>query len=56
MVVYQPRVERYVRNPGGTYPANGCKRAPICLTDAQIQTELKKYIANNGLPRDLAHE
>jgi hypothetical protein len=38
------------------YPANGCKRAPICLTDAQIQSELKKYLANNGLPRDLAHE
>jgi hypothetical protein len=38
------------------YPANGCKRAPICLTDAQLQSELKKYIANNGLPRDLAHE
>jgi IPT/TIG domain len=38
------------------YPANGCKAAPICLTDAQIQKELKDYIKANGLPHDLAHE
>jgi IPT/TIG domain-containing protein len=38
------------------YPANGCTRATICLTDAQLQSELSKYIANHGLPRDLAHE
>jgi hypothetical protein len=38
------------------YPANGCKKAPICLTDAQIQAELAKYIAAHELPRDLAHE
>jgi hypothetical protein len=38
------------------YPANGCAAAAICLTDAQIQKELKTYIKNNGLPHDLAHE
>ena len=38
------------------YPANGCKKAPICLTDAQLQAELSKYIIAHELPRDLAHE
>jgi hypothetical protein len=38
------------------YPANGCKKATICLTDAQLQAELASYIAAHGLPRDLAHE
>ena len=38
------------------YPANGCKQASICLTDAQIQAELSGYITAHGLPRDLAHE
>jgi len=38
------------------YPANGCKRAAICLTDAQLQAELKAYTAAHGLPRDLTHE
>ena len=38
------------------YPANGCAAAPICLTDAQIQKELKAYINKSGLPHDLAHE
>ncbi|HEY4451466.1 MAG TPA: IPT/TIG domain-containing protein [Solirubrobacteraceae bacterium] len=38
------------------YPANGCKRAAICLTDAQLQAELSKYVTAHGLPRDLAHE
>jgi hypothetical protein len=38
------------------YPANGCSRAPICLTDAQIEAELSAYISAHGLPRDLAHE
>jgi IPT/TIG domain len=38
------------------YPANGCKKAPICLTDAQLQAELGKYIVAHELPRDLAHE
>ena len=38
------------------YPKNGCKRAAICLTDAQLQAELNSYITAHGLPRDLAHE
>jgi hypothetical protein len=38
------------------YPTNGCARAPICLTDAQLQAELASYTAAHGLPRDLAHE
>ncbi|MGO9320977.1 MAG: PKD domain-containing protein [Solirubrobacteraceae bacterium] len=38
------------------YPANGCTRAAICITDAQIQAELSSYIAKHGLPQDLAHE
>lgn len=38
------------------YPANGCAAAPICLTDAQIQKELKAYISKSALPHDLAHE
>jgi hypothetical protein len=38
------------------YPANGCTRAAICLTDAQIQAELSSYVSAHGLPRDLAHE
>lgn len=38
------------------YPANGCTRAAICLTDAQIQAELKSFVTANGLPHDLTHE
>ncbi len=38
------------------YPANGCTAAVICLTDAQIQAELRSYIASHGLPADLEHE
>jgi len=38
------------------YPTNGCKKAPICLTDAQLQAELSSYIAAHALPRDLTHE
>jgi hypothetical protein len=38
------------------YPANGCVRAAICLTDAQLRTELNKFIVAHALPRDRAHE
>ncbi len=38
------------------YPANGCKKAAICLTDAQIQAEISSYVKANGLPTDLTHE
>ena len=38
------------------YPANGCARATICLTDEQIRAELAKYVQANHLPEDLEHE
>jgi PKD repeat protein len=37
------------------YPANGCTRATICLTDAQLQAELSKFVKARGLPTDLEH-
>src|SRR5581483_6574520 len=39
-----------------SYPASGCPGATVCLTDAQIQTELSSYISSHSLPRDLKHE
>ena len=38
------------------YPTSGCKRATVCLTDAQIQTELTSFVKAKGLPTDLTHE
>jgi PKD repeat protein len=38
------------------YPANGCTRAPKCLTDAQLQAELARLVAELHLPTDLTHE
>jgi hypothetical protein len=38
------------------YPANGCHAATICLTDAQLQAELKSYVASHELPTGLEHE
>jgi hypothetical protein len=38
------------------YPLNGCTAAPTCLTDAQLQEELKSYVKAHGLPHDLTHE
>jgi hypothetical protein len=38
------------------YPASGCARAAICLTDAQLRVELKSFVEAHGLPHDLAHE
>jgi len=38
------------------YPLNGCTAAATCLTDAQIQEELKSYVKAHGLPHDLTHE
>jgi hypothetical protein len=52
----------YLSHFGGTfvdeqpYPANGCTRTAICLTDAQIQAELVRFVAEHELPTDLAHE
>ncbi len=38
------------------YPANGCVAAAVCLTDAQIQSEVRSYVEAHGLPADLRHE
>ncbi len=38
------------------YPKNGCTQATICLTDAQIQTELTRFVEAEHLPMDLTHE
>jgi hypothetical protein len=38
------------------YPANGCTRATICLTDEQIQTEIAKYVNEHKLPTGLGVE
>ena len=38
------------------YPANGCTKATICLTDEQLQQELAKFIEAKKLPTDLTHE
>jgi PKD repeat protein len=38
------------------YPASGCAQATICLTDEQLQTELKAFVEARGLPTDLEHE
>jgi PKD domain len=35
------------------YPTSGCAKGPICLTDVQIQTELKAFIEANHLPTGL---
>ncbi|HZU40171.1 MAG TPA: PKD domain-containing protein [Solirubrobacteraceae bacterium] len=50
---------------GGTFtdtdplPANGCPVAGsghICISDAQIQSELDTFLSAHGLPHDLTHE
>ncbi|HTZ86037.1 MAG TPA: IPT/TIG domain-containing protein, partial [Solirubrobacteraceae bacterium] len=38
------------------YPANGCSQAPVCFTDAQLRTELTRYVGELHLPTDLQHE
>jgi PKD repeat protein len=41
------------------YPTSQCPvNAPVtnCLTDAQAQTELERFVAEKGLPKDLSHE
>jgi hypothetical protein len=38
------------------YPANGCKQASKCLTDAQLQAEIKSYVKAHGLPEGLTTE
>jgi PKD repeat protein len=53
----------YQSHFGGTfvdkqpYPTSGnCNVAAICLTDAQIQAELTRFVKAEGLPMDLEHE
>ena len=52
----------YNSHYGGTfidkqaYPTSGCPGATICFTDAQIRAELTRFVAEKGLPTDLAHE
>jgi hypothetical protein len=38
------------------YPKNGCEAAAICLTDEQIQAEIKRWVTSHGLPQGLTHE
>jgi hypothetical protein len=41
------------------YPASQCPvNAPVtnCLTDAQIQDEIQRFVTSRGLPTDLSHE
>jgi IPT/TIG domain len=38
------------------YPPNGCSAAAICLTDAQLRSEIAAYLTAHALPIDLAHE
>lgn len=38
------------------YPASGCKRAAVCMTDAQLRTELVRFTHSHGLRADLEHE
>lgn len=56
---------RYATTFGGglfdthSYPASQCptsKTVTNCLTDAQIQTELERFVAASGLRKDLSHE
>jgi PKD repeat protein len=41
-------------------PASGCPKAAfpndICITDAQLQTEINSFLSAHGLPADLSHE
>lgn len=37
------------------YPGLGCSVGPVCLTDAQIRTELESFIAANNLPTGLGY-
>lgn len=38
------------------YPANGCSAAPICLTDEQLQNEIRLVVQSRNLPTDVRHE
>jgi len=56
---------RYATTFGGVlvdtqpYPVAQCPvNSPVvaCLTDAQIQTEMERFVGAEGLPKDLSHE
>jgi hypothetical protein len=38
------------------YPKSGCAEAPVCLSDEQIQTEIKKWVTAHSLPHGLGYE
>src|SRR4029077_11885924 len=38
------------------YPLNGCAAAPTCLTGAQLEEEIGKFVVAHKLPHDLTHE
>jgi IPT/TIG domain len=38
------------------YPASGCTASTICLTEEQIEAELKSYVEAHGLPQNLSSE
>jgi hypothetical protein len=38
------------------YPENGCTAATICLSDEQIQAEIKSWVTSHGLPHGLGYE
>ena len=40
----------------GPLPSNGCSSGTICLTDAQLQTEIDRVLTADGLPRGLTNE
>ena len=58
------QVAAYNSTYGGSFtdtdplPANGCPAltGDICLTDAQLQTELDSFLSSNTLPADVTHE
>ena len=37
-------------------PSNGCSSGAICLTDAQLQSELDSFLGSQGATRDLTRE
>jgi PKD repeat protein len=38
------------------YPSSGCAGATICLTKAQMETEIARVVHDNHLPDDLTHQ
>jgi len=38
------------------FPASGCTQGTICLTDEQLQREIERVVAQQGLPADLSRQ